>query len=166
MVYTTSCLHADYKRLLPLGTGRAVFGICGFGRFIHEATPHTYHRTWYNTTLVPTCCQCLLMNERWYMYMYVCCSCVADVNVAFQQAMMKIGIDHEELTKQFKLVVNAPLSELGKVSAISRRKSCSWKHIGMTHAVSWPLHVVFTPTALKRCVVRYVVPLYACTCMY
>lgn len=84
------------------------------------------------------------------MYEGVCCSCVADVNIAFQQAMMKIGIDHEELTKQFNLTVNTPLSELGKVPAISRRKTSSWKYIGMTHTVSWPLHVVFTPTALKR----------------
>ena len=74
---------------------------------------------------------------------------IADVNVAFQQAMIKIGVEHEELTKQFKLTVTAPPSEMDKMPYLNRRKMQSWKFVGMKHTVSWPLHIIFTPTALN-----------------
>jgi hypothetical protein len=64
--------------------------------------------------------------------------------------MIKIAMEHEELTKQFQLTVITPATELGKAPAISRRKMSAWKYIGMVHTVSWPLHVVFTPAALEK----------------
>ena len=75
---------------------------------------------------------------------------VTDVNVALRQAMIKIAMDHEELTKQFQLTVITPHAELGKAPAKSRRKISAWRHIGMVHTVSWPLHVVFTPASLEK----------------
>ena len=67
------------------------------------------------------------------------------MNVAFRQAMIKIGMDHEELARQFELTLSLPLTELS-----SKSKLNSWKHVGMSHTVSWPLHVIFTPSSLER----------------
>lgn len=64
--------------------------------------------------------------------------------------MIKIGMDHEELTKQFQLTVITQASDLGKASAMSRRMISAWNYIDMAHIVSWPLHVVFTPFALEK----------------
>lgn len=88
------------------------------------------------------------------MYILIIIECAssidADINVAFRQAMIKISMDYEEFTKQFQLTVTAPSSELHKVLLKSRKKANAWKYIGMTHTVSWPLHVVFTPAALEK----------------
>jgi gamma-tubulin complex component 4 len=101
----------------------------------------------------------ILLSSELYLYIYVpspsllCISYashVTDVNVALRQAMIKIAMEHEELTKQFQLTVITPATELGKAPAISRRKMSAWKYIGMVHTVSWPLHVVFTPAALEK----------------
>jgi gamma-tubulin complex component 4 len=73
-----------------------------------------------------------------------------DMNVAFRQAMIKIALDHEELTKQFQLILNLPAADTGKVK--QEKKSNSWRYIGITHTVSWPLHVVFTPASLGKLV--------------
>ena len=86
-----------------------------------------------------------LVNARFMSISYI-----TDVNVAFRQAMIKIGMDHEELAKQFELIVTTPTSELGKAPARSKRKTSAWRYIGLAHTVSWPLHVVFTPAALEK----------------
>ena len=61
--------------------------------------------------------------------------------------MIKVAMDHEELTKQFQLTLS-PISV--DPPARLKKKSSSWKDIGMAHSVSWPLHVVFTPSALEK----------------
>lgn len=71
---------------------------------------------------------------------------VADVNVAYRQAMIKVAMNHEELSKNFQLTLNFPTGELGS----SKKKQSSWRFLGMTHTVAWPLHVVFTPAALEK----------------
>ena len=63
--------------------------------------------------------------------------------------MIKIGIEHEELAKQFKLTVTVPQSEMDKMPYLTKMKMQSWKFVAMIHTVSWPLHIVFTPTALN-----------------
>lgn len=67
--------------------------------------------------------------------------------------MIKISMDYEEFTKQFQLTVIAPSSELHKV-LVKSKKTNAWKYIGMTHTVSWPLHVIFTPAALEKYVTK------------
>ena len=70
--------------------------------------------------------------------------------------MIKIGLEREDVMKQFQLIVTVPVPELGKSSVKLKKKISSWKYLGMTHTVSWPLHVVFTPSALAK----YVCPEY------
>ena len=72
------------------------------------------------------------------------------MNVAFRQAMIKVAMDHEDLTKQFQLTVTGPTTEFGREPRKSIRKLSAWKSIGMGHNVSWPLQVVFTTAALEK----------------
>ena len=72
------------------------------------------------------------------------------MNIAFTQAMIKVAMDHEELTKQFQLTLSPISVDPEKAPARLKKKSSSWKDIGMAHSVSWPLHVVFTPSALEK----------------
>lgn len=67
-----------------------------------------------------------------------------DVNVAFQQAMLKVGIDDEELMKQFKLTVTKPPSQPGRTGINA------WLYLGLSHSVNWPLHILFTPAILEK----------------
>ena len=64
--------------------------------------------------------------------------------------MIKIAMDHEKIMKSFELTVIVPAAELGKILTKSRKKQSAWKYIGMAYTVAWPLHVVFTPTALEK----------------
>ena len=66
-----------------------------------------------------------------------------DVNIAFQQAMLKVGMDNEDLMKQFKLVVTLPPHKGG---------GAAWNFLGLTQTVEWPLHILFTPTMLEKLV--------------
>lgn len=63
------------------------------------------------------------------------------MNVAFQQAMLKVSIDKEELMKQFRLT----LPEGKPPSGVE-----AWQLLGMTHTVEWPLHILFTPLLLDK----------------
>ncbi|CAI7997342.1 Gamma-tubulin complex component 4 [Geodia barretti] len=72
-----------------------------------------------------------------------------DINVAFRQAMIKIAMDHEELAKQFELTLSLPPVQSSGVSLKSKMTN-SWKYVGMSHKVSWPLHVVLTPATLEK----------------
>ena len=79
------------------------------------------------------------------------------MNIAFQQAMLKIGLDNEDLMKQFKLTVVAPLQRRGILRAKDQQgpspaetKKPGWSSLGLTHTVEWPLHILFTPTILEK----------------
>ena len=64
---------------------------------------------------------------------------------------MKIGIENEDLMKQFKLTVTLPQQEDKKLRSITKRKGeGAWNHLGLSHSVSWPLHILFTPTILEK----------------
>ena len=68
---------------------------------------------------------------------------------------MKIGMENEDLMKQFKLTVTLPQREdkklLGSSRPTTKRKGESaWNHLGLSHSVSWPLHILFTPTILEK----------------
>jgi gamma-tubulin complex component 4 len=70
-----------------------------------------------------------------------------DINVAFRQAMIKVAMDHEELAKQFELTLSLPPVQS---SGVKSEMTNSWKYVGMSHKVSWPLHVVLTPATLEK----------------
>ena len=79
------------------------------------------------------------------------------MNVAFQQAMLKVGMENEELMKQFQLTVSLPTPDPKKPSltavATARKEGGSasaWNHLGLSHTVSWPLHILFTPATLEK----------------
>ena len=86
------------------------------------------------------------------------------MNIAFQQAMLKIGLDNEDLMKQFKLTVVAPQPKRrGPPLPLSRAKEQQqqgpspaetkkpgWSSLGLTHTVEWPLHILFTPAMLEK----------------
>ena len=76
-----------------------------------------------------------------------CGSFVSDINVAFRQAMIKVAMDHEELAKQFELTLSLPPVQS---SGVKSEMTNSWKYVGMSHKVSWPLHVVLTPATLEK----------------
>ena len=68
-----------------------------------------------------------------------------DLNVAYRQAMIKVAMNHEELSKSFQLTVNFKTGE----PKDSKKKKSSWRFLGMAHTVAWPLHVIFTPASLE-----------------
>ena len=63
--------------------------------------------------------------------------------------MIKVAMDHEGLAKQFELTLSLPSAQTSGVSLKSKMPN-SWKYVGMTHTVSWPLHIVFTPATLEK----------------
>ncbi len=73
----------------------------------------------------------------------------SDVNVAFQQAMLKVNIEKEELMKQFQLTLpqtRAPRGDGGRGEGVKE----AWQLLGMSHTVEWPLHILFTPLILEK----------------
>lgn len=76
-----------------------------------------------------------------------------DVNVAFQQAMVKVGMENEDLMKQFKLTVTLPQQEERRPQGpgpATKKGEGAWKHLNLAHSVSWPLHILFTPAILEK----------------
>ena len=87
-------------------------------------------------------------------FQYQCFS-QSDVNIAFQQAMLKVGLDNEDLMKQFKLTVVTPQRGVSQTQesrgpAPAETKKPGWCSLGLTHSVEWPLHILFTPTMLEK----------------
>ena len=70
--------------------------------------------------------------------------------------MLKIGLDNEDLMKQFKLTVVAPQRRRGGSKETRQgpsppeTKKPGWTSLGLTHTVEWPLHIVFTPAILEK----------------
>lgn len=78
-----------------------------------------------------------------------------DVNVAFQQAAHKILFGDDTSLSQFRLTIS------GKISKPASKKSegsravrgigeSGWSCLGLTFAVHWPLHILFTQSVLER----------------
>ena len=66
---------------------------------------------------------------------------------------MKVGMENEDLMKQFTLAVTLPQQEERRPpgSGLSAKKGESaWKHLNLAHSVSWPLHILFTPAILEK----------------
>ena len=80
---------------------------------------------------------------------------LSDVNIAFQQAMLKIGLDNEDLMKQFTLTVVMPQrgvawGQESRGPAPAETKKPGWSSLGLTHTVEWPLHILFTSAILEK----------------
>lgn len=71
---------------------------------------------------------------------------------------MKIGLDNEDLMKQFKLTVVAPQPRRGPLLKVKEQQGPSpaetkkpgWSSLGLSHTVEWPLHILFTPAMLDK----------------
>ena len=74
---------------------------------------------------------------------------------------MKIGLDNEDLMKQFKLTVVAPQpkkrgpplplrTKEQQGPSPAETKKPGWSSLGLTHTVEWPLHILFTPAMLEK----------------
>ncbi len=73
----------------------------------------------------------------------------SDMNIAFQQAMLKVGIEKEELMKQFQLTLPQTKAVRGGSGRDQGGKE-AWQLLGMSHTVEWPLHILFTPLVLEK----------------
>lgn len=83
--------------------------------------------------------------------------CTVDVNLAFQQAMVRVGVNREKMAKQFELTV--PYSKLGgkkkKEASSMKVVGCgasAWDQLSLCHSTQWPLHTLFTPPILHKLV--------------
>ncbi|XP_065836885.1 gamma-tubulin complex component 4-like [Oscarella lobularis] len=64
-----------------------------------------------------------------------------DINLLFKQAAHKVFSDDDEGFRNYSLVIE----DTGRPVT-----SPSWDLLGMECTVSWPLHILFTPSALKK----------------
>lgn len=76
-----------------------------------------------------------------------------DVNVAFHQAMVRVGMDSESMAKQFQLLVPF-VKQRGaqKTSSASSEspKWSGWHQLTLSHTLEWPLPILFTPPVLEK----------------
>lgn len=81
------------------------------------------------------------------------------MNIAFQQAMLKIGMENDDLMKQFQLTVPERKVSLtqaakggpsGALRGGGAKGKGAWDLLGMSHTVEWPLHILFTPVILDK----------------
>ena len=78
-----------------------------------------------------------------------------DVNVAFRQAMTKLGIEDETLLHQFQLIVPPPPDRKGVLLTAQKPKAKihnSWDQLGLSFKPKWPLHILFTSAVLEKSV--------------
>jgi len=67
--------------------------------------------------------------------------------------MVKVGMENEDLMKQFKLTVTLPQQEERRPKGpgpTTKKGEGAWKHLNLAHSVSWPLHILFTPAILEK----------------
>ena len=93
-------------------------------------------------------------------YAHSCAHTCTDVNVAFQQAMLKVGMESEDLPRQFTLTVDepCPLSDARRPPGggamggeeVEPAGLNAWSLLGLSHTVNWPLHILFTPAVLEK----------------
>ena len=106
----------------------------------------------------------------WCACVCVVCVCVCvcvriDVNLAFHQAMTRVGLDVERMGKQFELTVpyckprdKERTREKTREKTKDRKESSStptasaWDQLSLIHTVQWPLHTLFTPPILNKSV--------------
>lgn len=74
-----------------------------------------------------------------------------DVNACFKQALVKVGIESDNLSKQFVLTM-APATAPVHVGppAASGDADSPWERLGLCYTVSWPHHLLFTPPVLEK----------------
>ena len=116
---------------------------------------------------------------------YICvCTCVyvcaLDVNLALRQAMSRVGLDSEKMSKQFELAVpftkkrdrgrgrskdkaktkgeeveEVDGSEKTKMAATPVHSASAWDQLSLNHTCQWPMHTLLTPSILSKLVSFY-----------
>lgn len=77
---------------------------------------------------------------------------ITDVNVAFHQAMVRVGMDSESMAKQFQLLVPF-VKQRGAQKTSSSSESLKWSgwdQLTLAHTLEWPLPILFTPPVLEK----------------
>ncbi|XP_071512023.1 gamma-tubulin complex component 4-like [Diadema antillarum] len=72
-----------------------------------------------------------------------------DVNVAFQQAAHRILFDDDTSLARFRLSIAGKTNKALSKNTDDSKQS-GWSCLGMTYAVQWPLHILFTQSVLER----------------
>lgn len=77
------------------------------------------------------------------------------MNVAFQQAMVRVGVDSEGMAKQFQLVV--PYTKQRGAGQERRPEGkatppvgSAWEQLTLSHSMQWPLPILFTAPVLAK----------------
>lgn len=78
--------------------------------------------------------------------------CFIDVNVAFRQALVKMGFESETLLHQFRFTLPAVNKQSKKVLPVPKvdKGEKAWNLLGLSYKPQWPLHVFFTPVILEK----------------
>ena len=89
----------------------------------------------------------------WFaLLMYMTDISSLDVNVAFRQAMTKIGIEDDELLARFHLVLPQSKEKKGRGMCQPTQRSIdsSWNQLGLSYSPKWPLHLLFTASVTEK----------------
>ena len=76
--------------------------------------------------------------------------------MAFHQAMIKVGIDSDKMTKLFQLTLPNVKQKGSRTEAAASSKGevlagkSAWDQLSLTHTTEWPLHILFTPAILNK----------------
>ena len=75
-----------------------------------------------------------------------------DVNVAFSQAMAKMGFESDILLHNFRFTLPAVKSSKKQPLTAHQQDQIerAWNLLGLSYTPKWPLHVLFTPAVLDK----------------
>ncbi len=85
------------------------------------------------------------------------------MNLAFHQAISRVGLDSEKMSKQFELAV--PYTKKRDRERVRDRDKerktkevkesvgvSAWEQLSLSHSCQWPLHTLITPPILNKSV--------------
>jgi gamma-tubulin complex component 4 len=73
-----------------------------------------------------------------------------DVNTAFRQSLVQVGMESEDIMDHFKLSLTPNTSEGGARRGTDGEGRSGWAALGMVYTPPWPLHILFTTSILEK----------------
>jgi gamma-tubulin complex component 4 len=73
-----------------------------------------------------------------------------DVNAAFRQSLVQVGMESEDIMDHFKLSLTPNTSEGGAKRGTDGEGRSGWAALGMVYTPPWPLHILFTTSILEK----------------